>query len=230
MRTRPPFGTHELDVEAISAAEERSLVALGRELEAVDPGESRQGLAFADAIMTAIRAEATPRPSAAWVASLRRRRPLRTVAALRDSFRVAFGPASRPLGARLAAVPVALATLLLVGSVGVAGAGAVGVRLPDSATPPPTAPAVGPTTRPSRSAEPSESPEPSEAVESPERSSEPEDSRQPRSTDAPRATARPTVRDTPEPSEHETAEPSDHETAEPSETPEPGDTSEPGDG
>lgn len=233
------FTAAELDVADRSAAEERILVALGRELGWVDPGEPTGRLAFVDGVMAAIGAEPTPRPSSAWLASLRRRRPVRALAALRDSFRVAFGPAARPWRARLAAVPVAVATVMLAGSLGVVGAGAAGVRLPDSSQPPPTAPAVAPTTRPG----PSVAPEPTSTPSTPPRTvtPTPERSAEPSETpdggeagDGAARTARPSERETPEPSDHEshdTPEPSGHETPEPSdhETPGPNETPEAGD-
>jgi hypothetical protein len=226
------FSIAELDADPRSAAEARALVALGRELEAVDPGES-VGPVLVEAVMAAIVAEATPRPSSAWIVSLRRRRALRTIAALRDSFRVAFGPAARPFGARLAAAPVALATLILLGSVGVAGAGAAGVRFPDSATPPPTAPAVAPTTRPSRSTEPSDAREPSEPVEPSPEQSEPKESPGPRPTDQSSSTPTPrsSSKETSEPTSRESPESSDDGgSSETTGTPEPAGSSEAGDG
>ncbi len=236
-----------------SASEDRALVGLGRELASLDAGEATLRPRFVAAVMAAVAAEPTPRPSAAWVAALKRRRPMAAVAALRDSFRVAFGPAARPWRARAAAVPLALATVLTAGSLGVVGAGAAGVRLPDSSTPPPSAPVVAPSIptspvpSPAPSSAPVVEPSPSPSAEPPEREGGdltgtpiPTPGRTPRpasstpkpSDDGSRDTPKPSddgSRDTPEPSgseSHDTPEPSGSDSQD---TPRPTTTAGPGD-
>jgi hypothetical protein len=225
-RTR--FDAFELDDAIRRPGEDQAvagLVGLGRELEALDATPAASPGGFADGVMAAIASEPTPRPSLAVPAAARARRPFALLAGVRDAFRVTFGGASRPFGARLAAAPVALGALLLVGSIGVLGAGAAGVRLSGPRGPAPSVPVVAPPTLPSSAAprltpapsaaEPTQAPTTAEPSPSPEEGgADATASPAPRATTMPTAapTRRPSATETPHPSE--TPEPSHHDGSE----------------
>ncbi len=144
----------------ISDAERLASLRTARELEAMAARDTRMSDAFVDHVMAAVETEPTPQPTVALGSALRRGRLAGTVAAIRDSFRVAFGP-GRPLAVRGQAL--ALAVAVLVGAVGLGGGatvGALNALLPDE-TPQPSPTEVLPTPTPSSTPAPTVSPSPS---------------------------------------------------------------------
>ena len=176
--SQPRFPIHPGD-------EERLAAEMGRELELGDVHGIRPSAGFADRVMAAIADEPAPQPAVMLGLALRRRRLGAALAAIGDSWRVAFG-GPRPFAVRAQAL--ALVLVVAVGVVGTGGAAVVGASrlLGLDATPQPSvqpAPVVSPS--PSIDASPSPSPSPSPSI-SP--SPSPRPSRRPR---RPRRTSRP---------------------------------------
>jgi hypothetical protein len=162
---------------------------------------------FADRVMEAVAAEPRPQPAVAAGLALRRGRLGAMVAALADSWRVAFS-GGRPLAVRAQAAAFVLVAILAAGSIGGIGlVGALDVLAPNrSPSPPPTqaapvtpSPRLGPTetSRPTETTEPTETPDASETPE-------PSETREPTGTARPGRTEHPN--ETPEPAETEDPE------------------------
>ena len=162
--------------------------AMGRELDAL--AEHSVHLAptedFADRVMAAIVAEPSPQPVAALGIAVRSGRLGMALAAIRDSWRVAFG-SSRPAALRAQALAMVLVVAVLGIGLGSATLSGVGALLNSSQSPEPS---VHPSPSPSVAPSPTPSPSPS-----------------PSATPSPPPSATPSPTDTAEPTE--TAEPTD---------------------
>jgi hypothetical protein len=156
--SQPRFPIHPGD-------EERLAAEMGRELEELgDVHGIRPSAGFADRVMAAIVDEPAPQPAVMLGLALRRRRLGAALAAIGDSWRVAFG-GPRPFAVRAQAL--ALVLVVAVGVLGTGGAAVVGASrlLGLDATPAPSvqpSPLVSPS--PSIEASPSPSPSPSPSI------------------------------------------------------------------
>jgi hypothetical protein len=204
-----PFHAGELDgTDPLESAE---LLLMARELERLDGGAIRPSDGFTDRVLNAIADEPLPRPMAVAGLAAREGRLGAMVAALRDTWHVAWS-GGRPLAARAQAMAFVLLLVVAVGSVGaVTTVGAINVLFSTSSTPSvgpaPSNPAVV-----SPSLEPTETPSPSPSpVVRPSTSPDPTKTVKPA----------PTPTDTDQPAHTETPEP--NETDEPNETVDPDD-------
>jgi hypothetical protein len=189
-----------------SADEERIVMEMARELDALGAGSSiRLPAGFTDRVMVAVASEALPHPMRAFGAALVTRRAGAALASIGDAWRVSAGR-SVPMAVRAQAL--ALVLVVMLGSLAVAGgaaAGAFGLLSPQpfvspgatapipSEAPPSTAPtaSTSPSPDPSPSAAPSPDPSPTADV-----GGSPKPAATPRATDRPRtATPRPTGSD-----------------------------------
>jgi hypothetical protein len=176
-----PFRPAELDGadEPLSPAELAEALSAARELEAAAmAADVRPSLGFSARVMAAVAAEALPRPVAALGWAARRWRVRALVAALADTWHLAWS-GRRPLAARAQALAVVVVLIVAVGSVsGLAVAGVAGmlgksmVTAPSPSAVPATA---GPSSEeaspsPTPSAEPRATPEPPETPATPKRS------------------------------------------------------------
>lgn len=215
--SRRPFQPSELEGTGDPAGS-ADLLAMARELERLDSGAIRPSDGFTDRVLAAIGSEPLPRPMAVAGLAAREGRLGAMVAALRDTWHVAWS-GGRPLAARAQAMAFVLLLIVAVGSV--SGLATVGTL--NALFPPNSSPSLQPTpallTTPSPSVEPTEklpatvptaSPEPTEAT-GPAATPEPTDTPEPADTPEPRDTPRHTER------------PGHTETPGPAETPEPGD-------
>ena len=184
----PPASTAELaDVEATARLLEAQLAARD-----VHPSAG-----FADRVMDAVAGEPRPQPAIAAGRAMRRGRIGAMVAALADSWRVAFG-GGRPLAVRAQAAAFVIVALLAVGSLGgIAAVGAVNLLAP--ARPQVASPLVAPTVEP-HTPPPAATDHP-QATETPEPSATPEPSETPDETRTPRPTHTEHPGETPEPTE-----------------------------
>jgi uncharacterized membrane protein YgcG len=194
MESHPPFRPGELagsDDASASGAEEAELLSMARDLERLArSGDVTPSADFAERVAAAIATEPMPQPATAAGSALRRRRMGQLIAAVRDSWRIAWS-GNRPLAMRAQAAALVLVAVLALGSVGgLAAAGAWSALGPHAI--PTAVPAVSasPSATPSPSEEPSKSPESSPSSEP---SESPEDSPQPTRTSRPTEdhTARP---------------------------------------
>ena len=190
--------------------------ALESELGASDVHPSAD---FADRVMGAIAVEPRPQPAVAAGLAMRGGRVGAMVAALADSWRVAFS-GGRPWAVRAQAAAFVLVAIVAIGSVG--GIVAVGaVRLLTPPSPSPSRPVVGPTTRPSDSPRSPDVARPSPTAELPTPSTEPSET--PDATDSAEPTDGEDSGKTPEPTKTARPTRTPHETPEPTETDEPND-------
>ena len=195
-----PFHAGELDdAEPLESAE---LLLMARELERLDGGAIRPSDGFTDRVLGAIADEPLPRPMAVAGVAAREGRLGAMVAALRDTWHVAWS-GGRPLAARAQAMAFVVLLVVAVGSVGaVTTVGAINVlfstRSTPSVAPEPSLPAVV-----SPSPSPNESPSPSPEV-TPSTSPEPTKTAKPTPTAT--HTERPGHTETPRP----TTETDDH--------------------
>jgi hypothetical protein len=208
--SRGPFQMSELDGVGGGAAS-ADLLAMARELERLDGGAIRPSDGFTDRVLAAIGSEPLPGPMAVAGLAARQRRLGTMLAALRDTWHVAWS-GGRPLAVRAQAMAFVLLLIVAVGSVsGLAAVGAVNALFPPS-SPPSLQP--NPTLHDaSPSPEPTETPAPAAATAAPTPAETPEPARttDPARTPQPHETPGPTERpghpETPEP--HDTSEPSD---------------------
>jgi hypothetical protein len=197
MSQRRPFHAGELDdTDPLESAE---LLLMARELERLDGGAIRPSDGFTDRVLGALADEPLPRPMAVAGLAAREGRFGAMVAALRDTWHVAWS-GGRPLAARAQAMAFVLLLVLAVGSVGaVTTVGAINVLFSTTSTPSiapePSLPAVV-----SPSAGPTESPSPSPTpMVTPSTSPEPTKTAKP--TPTADHTERPGHTETPEPTE-----------------------------
>lgn len=215
--SRRPFQPSELD-GVDDPAGSAGLLAMARELERLDSGAIRPSDGFTERVLAAIGSEPLPRPMGVAGLAARQGRLGAMVAALRDTWHVAW-TGGRPLAARAQAMAFVLLLIVAVGSLsGLATAGAFNALFPPSQPSPRPTPAL--LTSPSPSVEPTQTlpeipptttPEPTQ-VTGPTRTPEPTDTPEPGDTTGPNGTPRHTER------------PGHTETPDPTETPEPGDT------
>ncbi len=194
-----PFHAGELD--ATDPLESAELLLMARELERLDGGAIRPSDGFADRVLGAIADEPMPRPMAVAGLAAREGRLGAMVAALRDTWHVAWS-GGRPLAARAQAMAFVLLLVVAVGSVGAVGTvGALNVLFSTTSTPSvPPAPSLPAVVSPSVA--PSESPSPSPSpVVTPSTSPEPTKTAKP--TPTADHTERPGHTETPEPTETE---------------------------
>ena len=212
--------------------ESADLLRVARELERLDGGAIRPSDGFTDRVLIAIANEPLPRPMAVAGLAARQGRVWAMLAALRDTWHVAWS-GGRPLAIRAQAMAFVLLLVVAVGSVGaVSTVGALNLLFPPisppSLQPAPTVPLVtSPPTEPSEDrtpspeATPSPSAEPTETPE-PTKTAEPTDTPEP--TDNPSHTERPGHTETPEPTDtHETDDSGDSHGGGGDHTPEPTD-------
>lgn len=213
---REPFQPSELDGADESSGPIGGLLATARELERLDGGAIRPSDGFTDRVLAAIGAEPLPRPTAVAGLAARQGRLWAMLAALRDTWHVAWS-GGRPFAVRAQAMAFVLILVAAMGSVGgLATVGAINALFPpDHASPSPTLPSPTLPT-PTLPAETRPSPEPTETAPAtgPSATPEPSDSAEPTETDKPGETAKPG--ETPD----HTSRPGHTETPEPSETPE----------
>ncbi len=190
-----PFHAGELDdIDALESAE---LLLMARELERLDGGAIRPSDGFTDRVLGAIADEPLPRPMAAAGLAAREGRLGAMVAALRDTWHVAWS-GGRPPAARAQAMAFVLLLIVAVGSVGaVTTVGAINVLFSTTSTPS-VAPAPSQPAVVSPSPTPTESPSPSPEV-TPSTSPEPTKTAKP--TPTPTHTDGPGHTETPEPTE-----------------------------
>ncbi len=194
-----PFHPSELSgpgVPPATSAEIAARVATAHLLEAeLAAGDVHPAAGFADRVMDAIAEEPRPQPAIAAGLAMRRGRFGTMLAALADSWRVAFS-GGRPLAVRAQAAAFVIVVLVAVGSLGgIAAVGAVNLLAParsQVASPPVTPPAAPTAEPPSRPPAATHRPQ---ATETPEPTETPDSSRTPR----PSHSERPG--ETPEPSE-----------------------------
>jgi hypothetical protein len=206
-----PFHPSELDGVA-DPLESADLLLMARELERLDGGPIRPSDGFTDRVLAAIAEEPLPAPMGVAGLAARQGRLGAMVAALRDTWHVAWS-GGRPMAVRAQAMAFVLLLIVAVGSVGaVTTVGAFNVLFPTTSSPSPTLPVTNPTPQPARTAEPTETaeptdtPEPTESVqpsETPEpgKTAEPTETEKPHGTDNPGHTSRPGHTDKPEPTE-----------------------------
>ena len=206
-----PFHPSELDGVADPAGS-AEILAMARELERLDGGAIRPSDGFTDRVLAAVAGEPLPRPMAAAGLAAREGRFGAMLAALRDTWHVAWS-GGRPLAARAQAMAFVLVLIVAVGSVsGLATVGAMNALFPATATPslvpspqtpvtpspsrrpdevlPPAGPTAPP--KPVQTAEPTDTPEPTET---------PEPNETPKPTQTDKHTERPGHTETPEPTE-----------------------------
>jgi hypothetical protein len=235
-----PSELDDLDGAPLTDVEAAAMLAIARDLEGFAQATTVTPTpGFEDRVMTAVAAEAPPRPVATGgrIAGL--------VVAFRDAWRITWS-GDRPMAVRAQAFALVLLVLVAVGSTTTLAAVGVSQLLRDDDTPPTVQPSVappspddlGPTAAPSRLQEPSTSPSPSiDGSDDPGDSAEPsEDLETPDATEdgdgsgktaEPSRTPRPTAKPTHTPEATDTPEPTD--TQEPEETEHPDDTPEPDD-
>ena len=207
--SRRPFQPSELD--GIDDPGSAGLLAMARELERLDSEAIRPSDGFTDRVLAAIGGEPLPRPMGVAGLAARQGRLGAMLAALRDTWHVAWS-GGRPLAARAQAMAFVLLLIVAVGSVsGLATAGAINALFPPSQpSPRPTpalltspSPTVEPTATPTE-IPPTTTPEPTE-VTGPTRTPEPTETPEPNDTPEPNGTPRHTQRpghtETPEPTE-----------------------------
>ena len=211
---RRPFQSSELegtDDRDSSTGTPAELLATARELERLDSGAIRPSDGFTDRVLAAIGQEPLPAPMSVAGTAAREGRLGAMVAALRDTWHVAW-TSGRPMAVRAQAMAFVLLLIVAVGSVsGLATVGAVGALFPaatpQAIQPTPTVPAVAQPTpprteTPEPSVEPSDSPEPTKTAE-PTETPEPTETAEPPETEKPHETADHTSRPTNEPTETE---------------------------
>ena len=197
---REPFRPSELggSPELIDGAAARAeLLMTARELERLAAsGDVLPGPDFADRVVAAIAREPLPRPTIAAGAAIRGGRGRDLVAAIADSWRIAWS-GNRPLAVRTQGAALALVVVVALASVGgLAAVGAWSAFGPRADRTP--LPVAIPTSLPSSSPEAMPSAEPSPSLERTETpKSSPRPSRSPKPTS--RATTAPT--DTPDSSD-----------------------------
>jgi uncharacterized membrane protein YgcG len=201
-----PFRPRDLDGadESLSVVEQAQALGVARELEAAALAvDIRPSPGFSDRVMSAVAAEPLPRPVTAFGRAARQGRARAAVAALADTWRVAWS--GGPLAARAQALAMVVVLIVATASVsGVAIAGVAGMLGRSTVTLP------SPPAMPSTVAPPSE-----EASPSPTPSPEPSATPEPTETSEPTATPK---RTTPRPA------------IQPTQTPEGGDNHGGGDG
>lgn len=196
----PRFHPSELsgsDAGEPTTAELGEALATARALETqLVAGDIHPSMDFVDRVMTAVATEPRPQPAIAAGLAMRGGRIGSMVAALGDSWRVAFS-GGRPLAVRAQAAAFVLVAVLAVGSVGgLAVVGAARLLTPPETPPGPAAPSpvIGPTAspsaRPTDNLGPTTTPDPSETAE-------PSETPDARKTPRPNETEKPT--DAPEP-------------------------------
>lgn len=235
-----PSELDDLDGAPLTDAEAAAMLAIARDLEGFAQATTVNPTpGFEDRVMTAVAAEAPPRPVATGgrIAGL--------VVAFRDAWRITWS-GDRPLAVRAQAFALVLLVVVAVGSTTTLAAVGVSQVLRDDGKPPTVQPSdglpspddLGPTTAPSGlqepspsmepsddpgdSAEPGESTEPSEDLETPDAT---EDGGGSGGTAEPTRTPRPTAKPTHTPEATDTQEPEG--TDQPDDTPEPEDTPHP---
>jgi hypothetical protein len=205
--SRGPFHLSELDGVG-SGMGSADLLATARELERLDGGAIRPSDGFTDRVLAAIGAEPLPRPMAVAGVAARQGRLGTMLAALRDTWHVAWS-GGRPLAVRAQAMAFVLLLIVAVGSVsGLATAGAINALFPPSSPPPlqpnPTNPLRQEATP---SPEPTETPPPAAPIAAPtpterlEPTGTPEPDRTPEPQKTPGHTERPGHTETPEPAD-----------------------------
>jgi hypothetical protein len=226
-----PFRPSELtgaDRELGSAAEQADLLAVARELESLAAiGDIRPTDGFEARVLAAIASEPLPRPTAAAGLAARRGRLGAMLAALRDTWRVAWR-GGRPAAVRAQAMAFVVVAVVAAGSLGgLAAVGALGLL--EQASPVPVVSPLltpGPSSHPSL--EPLTSPSPSASPEttlgpSPSGPDDSSTTATPEPTKTPRATATSGSTETPHASASPVRTPEATETPHPSGTPEPSD-------
>lgn len=212
--SRRPFHPSELDGaddDGASTVSPSDLLVTARELEWLDSGAIRPSEGFTDRVLAAIALEPLPAPMAVAGTAAREGRVGAMLAALRDTWHVAWS-GGRPMAARAQAMAFVLLLVVAVGSVsGLATIGAVGALFPPATpalhptqpVPAVATPSPRPTPSPSPSIDRTEPPEPSETAE-PTDTHEPTDTLEPEETEKPHETPEHTSRPThgPEESEH----------------------------
>ncbi len=200
-----PFHPSELSgpgVAPATSAELAETVATARLLEAqLAAGDVHPTAGFADRVMDAIAEEPRPQPAIAAGLAMRRGRFGTMVAALADSWRVAFS-GGRPLAVRAQAAAFVIVVILAVGSLGgIAAVGAVNLLAPARSpiASPPVTPPVAPTAEPP--SRPPAATHPPQATETPEPTETTEPSETPESTRTSRPTGTEHPGQTPEPTE-----------------------------
>ena len=154
-----PFHPSELGDVADPLAS-ADLLLMARELERLDGGPIRPSDGFTDRVLAAIGAEPLPAPMAVAGLAAREGRFGAMVAALRDTWHVAWS-GGRPLAVRAQAMAFVLLLIVAVGSVGaVTTVGAFNALFPTTSSPSPTLPVANPSPQPAQTAEPTETPEP----------------------------------------------------------------------
>lgn len=201
-----PFNQGEIagaDDPKGTPAEQAAALAVARELEQLAAaGDVRPTEGFADRAWAAIAVEPLPKPATAAGLAARRGSLRGVLAALADTWRVAFSP-GRPFAVRAQALAFVLVVILATASVG--GAVAVGAASffngPASPTPSNEVLPASPSPSPAvvESPEPSKSPSPSETVE-PSTSPRPGGGG-PTPRPTPEPTVRPTDAHSPEPTD-----------------------------
>jgi hypothetical protein len=208
-----PFHPSELGdiADPLASAD---LLLMARELERLDGGPIRPSDGFTDRVLAAIGEEPLPAPMAVAGLAARQGRFGAMVAALRDTWHVAWS-GGRPLAVRGQAMAFVLLLIVAVGSVGaVTTVGAFNALFPTTNSPSPMLPVASPSPQPAQTAAPTETPEPSSSAE-PTGSPEPTETAKPGATTKPHETVEP----------GHTARPGHTETPEPTETPENDDNS-----
>lgn len=209
-----PFHLSELGSEA-DPFESADLLRMARELEGLDGGPIRPSDGFTDRVLAAIADEPLPAPMAVAGLAARQGRLGAMVAALRDTWHVAW-TGGRPLAVRAQAMAFVILLVVAVSSVGaMTTVGAMNVLFPAISSPSPKLPVSNPTPPPARTAEPTDSPEPTDSAEPPE-TPEPTETEKPGDTPKPGETTKPN--ETVEPGH--TTRPGHTETPEPTQTPE----------
>jgi hypothetical protein len=214
-----PFHPNELtgtDGYEPTPAELAEALATARSVEShLSASDVHPSVGFVDRVMTAIVEEPRPQPATAAGQAMRRGRIRAMVAALADSWRVAFS-GGRPLAVRAQAAAFVLVVILAFGSIGgLAAAGAVRLLQPGPTNPVPPQPTLHqPSALPTPSdrapvvSTPTPTPAPTPTAE-PTETSDPGDSAEPTETDEPGNTPGATKRETPAP--RETPEPTESE-------------------
>lgn len=186
--------------------------ALESQLAAADVHPSAD---FVDRVMRAVVDEPRPQPAVAAGLAMRRGRFGSMVAALADSWRVAFS-GGRPVAVRAQAVAFVLVAILAVGSLGgIMAVGAVRLLAP-APSQVPSPPVVGPTARPSDGVPTPDSARPTTTPKLPGATAEPSDG--PEATDSAEPTDGEDAGKTPDATKTPRPTRTPHETAEPTET------------
>jgi hypothetical protein len=211
--SRGPFHPSELDGIGQGAGS-ADLLATARELERLDGGAIRPSDGFTDRVLAAIGSEPLPRPMTVAGLAARQGRLGTMLAALRDTWHVAWS-GGRPVAVRAQAMAFVLLLIVAVGSVsGLATVGAYNTLFPPSSPPSmqpnPTNPTRQETTAPPEPTETTAPAAPTVAptpTETPEPTDTPEPGKTPEAQKTPGHTERPERTETPEPDN--TPEPSD---------------------